>query len=43
MYWMFLGVILLNTLLITQARPQVPDGFGDTIAAIGGTAAELIR
>jgi len=28
---------------MTEGRPQVPEGLGDTIASIGGTAADLIR
>jgi len=28
---------------MTEGRPQVPEGLGDTITSIGGTAADLIR
>jgi len=30
-------------LLMTNGRPQIPEGLADTIASIGGTAADLIR
>ena len=35
--------VLLGIAVLTQGRPQIPDGFGDVITAIGETASELIR
>ena len=43
MYWAYLFCVLFNTLLMAEGRPQVPEGLGDTITSIGGTAADLIR
>ena len=43
MNWAYVLCVLLNTFLMTKGRPQVPEGLGDTIASIGGTAADLIR
>ena len=39
----FLFGLLLGIIILTQGRPQIPDGFGDVITAIGATASELIR
>ena len=43
MNWAYVMVVLCNAFLMVKGRPQIPEGLGDTIASIGGTAADLIK
>ena len=38
-----LYLVMFTLLLMADGRPQIPEGLGDTISSIGGTAADLIR
>ena len=40
---LYLFVTLISLLCVTNAKPQIPEGLGDTISSFGSSAADLIR
>ena len=36
-------VTLFSLLITSEAKPQIPEGLGDTISSLGSSAATLIR
>ena len=39
----YLYVVFASVLALTDGKPQIPEGLGDTISSLGSSAATLIR